>query len=299
MKIKFGIAVLVGSCSYGILSTIVKISYKEGIPPEIVTIGQFFSGWLILQFLMIMNRDLEKLKWKERLQLMLAGVPTGLVGIFYYLSLQTVSASLGIILLFQFTWMGILLNSLLQKRLPNLKTIFTLAMLLIGTFLASGTTGNSLEGGIIDGAGLMLGLAAAISFTLFIHTNAHIFSYLPSIQRSYHMVTGSFLIVIIIFSPSLMHPNTAQFINLGTKGVLLGIFGVVIPPVLFAYGMPRIGSVLGSILGAAELPVAVLLSMVVLHEKVSFFQWIGVFIILFSIASPYLKLETLKVKNLK
>jgi len=71
--------------------------------------------------------------------------------------------------------------------------------------------------------------------------------------------------------------------------LLLGLFGVFIPPFLFAYGMPHIGSTLGSILGAAELPVAVLCSMFVLNEYVSFIQWMGVLMIILAIVTPNVK----------
>lgn len=67
-------------------------------------------------------------------------------------------------------------------------------------------------------------------------------------------------------------------------GFLLGLFGVALPPLLFSIGMPHVGPSLGTILTASELPVAVLMSALVLSEDVSVIQWIGVCIVLIGIA---------------
>ncbi|MCJ7983254.1 hypothetical protein MUB16_01810 [Priestia sp. OVL9] len=43
---------------------------------------------------------------------------------------------------------------------------------------------------------------------------------------------------------------------------------------------------MGTILSASELPMAVIMSTLVLHETVTFLQWVGVIIILGGIAYP-------------
>jgi len=68
--------------------------------------------------------------------------------------------------------------------------------------------------------------------------------------------------------------------SLWNYGLLLAFFGTVLPPVLFAYGMPKTGVSLGSILSAVELPVAVCMAYFVLHEYVSPLQFFGVVLIL-------------------
>ena len=69
----------------------------------------------------------------------------------------------------------------------------------------------------------------------------------------------------------------------------MGFFGSLVPPLLFNIGMPKIGSGLGTILSASELPTAVLMSTLVLHEAVTFSKWIGVIVILIGIAYPNFK----------
>jgi drug/metabolite transporter (DMT)-like permease len=68
-------------------------------------------------------------------------------------------------------------------------------------------------------------------------------------------------------------------------GLFLGLFGAVLPPLLFSIGMPYIGPGLGTILTASELPVAVSMSSLVLAVYVGLSQWIGVVFILGGIAA--------------
>src|SRR5699024_6822144 len=83
-------------------------------------------------------------------------------------------------------------------------------------------------------------------------------------------------------------------------GLMLGFFGVVLPPLLFSISMPKVGSGLGTILSSSELPTAVFMSMVVLGEHVGILQWIGVLVVLFGISLPnfkYIRFRTRRKAN--
>ncbi|MNW12838.1 hypothetical protein D3C71_2106250 [compost metagenome] len=62
----------------------------------------------------------------------------------------------------------------------------------------------------------------------------------------------------------------------------------MIPPLFFAIGVPHIGGGMATIMSAAELPTAVTMSFIVLHESVSGLQWFGVIITMLGIALPEL-----------
>ena len=76
----------------------------------------------------------------------------------------------------------------------------------------------------------------------------------------------------------------------------LGLFGVVVPVICFSIGVPKVGTGLGTILGAAELPTAIIASITLVHEVVTFMQWIGIIVILLGIFTPQL-LTARKEKN--
>jgi drug/metabolite transporter (DMT)-like permease len=279
---KYSLLILIGAISYGILSTIVKLAYAQGFHVQEVVGSQFLFGWMLLLFLVLIFSR-KKVSFTSWLYLMGAGMTSSLVGIFYYTSLQTLPASLAILLLFQFTWLGILIEAIYVRKRPGMDKVVSIFILLIGTLLA----GNVFE---IDGAewnltGTIFGLLSAICFALFIFFSGRVALQYSTLNRSFCMVTGGLLLVWLVFPPEFLGTEIL-FDDLWKYALPLGIFGMVIPTFCFSIGVPKVGTGLGTILGSAELPTAILLSMVILNEKVIIIQWMGVILILVGIAIP-------------
>lgn len=226
-----------------------------------------------------------RLTWRNRLTLMLAGTPTAITGLLYYGSLQYIHASFAILLLFQFTWIGVLIESVASRKLPERGKLLSLLVLVAGTVLAAGVLGDGFSG--LSVTGVVLGLLAAVSYTLFVIFSGKAVPQAEPTVRSAWMVTGGMLLVFLLFPPVFL-VNGALLHGLLLFGFLLGLLGAFIPPILFAIGVPHIGPGLAAILGAAELPVAVTCSAFILREQVSGLQWIGVGITLFGVALPEL-----------
>src|SRR5699024_1406489 len=93
---------------------------------------------------------------------------------------------------------------------------------------------------------------------------------------------GAFILVSILFPPMFLF-DTEQLFSLAPYGLLLGFFGVLLPPLLFSFGMPVVVPSLGTILSASELPVAVIMSAIILKETITAWQWVGVICILLGI----------------
>ncbi|WP_409346665.1 EamA family transporter [Paenibacillus sp. MBLB4367] len=283
---KYMLSVFLGACSFGILSTIVKLSYGKGFTPAEAVGGQNLFGWLVLLVLMLFFSR-HKIPWRTAGTLALVGMTSGLTGMFYYGSLQTVPASIAIVLLFQFTWIGVLLESVIDRKTPGTSKLASLVFLVIGTVVSSGL----LNGGAFEltGKGIVLGLLSALTFSLFIFFSGRTATHVPVLTRSFWMVSGSLLLVFIVYPPVYLL-DLGRLADMTPYGLPLGVFGMVIPPLFFAIGVPRIGPGLATILSAAELPTAVTLSAVVLGEQVSPLQWFGVAVILFGIAVPQMGL---------
>jgi len=226
-----------------------------------------------------------QLTWKQRVFLMLAGTPTAITGLLYYESLRYIPNSLAIILLFQFTWMGVLIHAISQRKRPNSIMLFTLFILFGGTLLAAGIIEQGLAR--FNWIGVMLGLLSAVSYSLFILISGKAVPSVHPAYRSGWMITGGMLLVFILFPPYFLI-NGVIWGDLLLFGAMLGFFGAFIPPVLFAIGVPHIGEGMTGVLGASELPVAVLLSSLVLHEHVSILQWMGVVLVILGVALPEL-----------
>jgi drug/metabolite transporter (DMT)-like permease len=289
----YALIVFLGGCCYGVLSTVVKLAYSKGFTMSQVTGSQLIIGTIILWLIVLFTKK-QKLKLGQIAKMLVSGIPVGLTGVFYYQSLQTLDASLAIVFLFQFVWIGTLLEWLIGGKVPTSSKIVSIVILLIGTILSAGL----LTGGITElpMLGLMWGMLSAISFSAFIYISSSVGNELPPVQKSALLSTGGLLTVMVLFPPTfLLDLNVLS--GIAPYGFFLGLFGVVLPPILFAIGMPRVGVGLGTILAASELPVAVIISAIILAEKVMVIQWVGVIIILGGIYLGNLNLSFEKITS--
>lgn len=268
--------VFLGGCSYGILSTFVKLAYGAGLSVNEVTGGQYFIGTLIIWILVLFMKK-RGVSGNQAIKLILSGIPFGLTGIFYYQSLQTLHASLAIIFLFQYIWIGSLLEMVFLNNKPSKEKLIAIGILLAGSLLAAGITSET--GVHITWQGMMWGLLAAITFATFIFLSGTVGHNTEPLLKSALLSSGGLIVVFIIFPP-VYFVDVSVLGGFIQYGLILGIFGAVLPPLLLSIGMPKVGPGLGTILTASELPVAVLMSALILREQVGVWQWFGVALIL-------------------
>ena len=272
-----------GATSYGMLATFVKIAYGEGFTTPEVTIAQFvygITGMLLINLFQKAKKgnDVVKASKKNITQLMLAGTSLGMTSIFYYLAVKYIPVSIAIVLLMQTVWMGVLFEMILEKKRPSTQKIISVIIVLFGTALATNLIQSKVE---LDWRGIVLGLLAATSFTTTMFTANRVATHVSSAQRSLFMLLGGAVIVIGFAIATQTTPfNFEIFMK---WGIILALFGTIIPPLLFNAGFPLTGIGLGSIVSALELPVSVLMAYFLLNENVNLIQWIGIILIILAI----------------
>jgi drug/metabolite transporter (DMT)-like permease len=290
---QYALIVFIGGCCYGALSTFVKLAYSAGFNVAEVTGSQYLFGALLIWVLALFSKK-KKLTLTKIGTLLLSGIPVGLTGIFYYQSLQTLHASLAIIFLFQFVWIGTLIEWVFYKKAPTKGKIISIAILIIGSILAAGIiTEGAFE---LSLQGSIWGMLSAITYTAFIFISSTVGKDIPSVQKSAFMTTGALITVLLILQPTELF-QLDVLMGVAPYGLYLGLLGVALPPLLFTIGMPHVGPGLGTILTASELPVAIILSALVLSEFVSMSQWIGVVLILGGIIVGNVKMASPKMKS--
>jgi drug/metabolite transporter (DMT)-like permease len=282
-KLKGVFLIGLGATSYGMLATFVKMAYAEGFTTPEVTIAQFVYG--IVGILLInafqkskKNSTTTNASSKTIFQLMLAGTSLGMTSVFYYLAVKYIPVSIAIILLMQTVWMGVVFEMALEKKIPSAQKIISVLVVLIGTALAT----NLMESQInLDWRGIVLGLLSATSFTTTMFTANRVGIGISSAQRSLFMLLGG---AVIVFGFAIAtQTGTFHFGIFAKWGIVLALFGTVIPPLLFNAGFPLTGIGLGSIVSALELPVSVLMAYFLLNESVIGLQWLGIVLIILAI----------------
>ena len=283
LKLKGVLLIALGASSYGMLATFVKKAYSEGFTTPEVTIAQFTYGILGIVLINTIQKSQNKnqatiASTKTIIQLMVAGTSLGMTSVFYYLAVKYIPVSIAIVLLMQTVWMGVLFEMLLEKKIPSAQKIISVFVVLVGTALATNIIEDKL---VTDWRGIVLGLLSAASFTTTMFTANRVGIGVSSAQRSLFMLLGG-AVIVIGFAIS-NQTGDFQFEIFAKWGIVLALFGTIIPPLLFNAGFPLTGIGLGSIVSALELPVSVLMAYFLLNENINTWQWIGIVLIILAI----------------
>ncbi len=283
------ILVALGATSYGMLATFVKLAYADiGVtghpysPAEVIS-AQFIIGIIAILVINAASRikkgaEVVAATPRNILFLMLTGTSTGLTSIFYYLAVKYIPVSIGIVLLMQTVWMGVLLEWVLERRRPSNMKLAAVAIVLLGTAMATNLL-SSRE--LPDWRGVVRGLLAAASFTTTMFASNRVAVHISAAQRSLYMLLGGAVVVFLFAAFTQSHEYNYDIFY--KWGIVIALFGTVIPPLLMNAGFPLTGIGLGSIVSALELPVSVMMAFVLLGEQVVAVQWLGIVLIIAAI----------------
>lgn len=287
----YPLLIVFAASSYGILSTIIKLAILDGFTAAQAVTSQYFIGFFIALLIFIIFRH-KIPKFGGGFTLILAGLFTATTGTVYGQAIEYMPASLAVVMLFQFTWIGMLFDCIANRRLPKRIEVFSLIFLFGGTILAAGVIDADLSG--IPWQGWAWGFASAISFSAFVMINQ---KQVKGMDTETRLLFTSFFAAIAIFfyqTPEIVWNGTLFGSGLWIYGLILGLFGIVIPIYLYSIAVPKVGTGMTSILSAIELPVAVTVSVILLNESLTPFQIAGICIILGGMTLPSIAQRRLK-----
>ncbi|WP_409271858.1 EamA family transporter [Neobacillus sp. SCS-31] len=299
MKINKGILfILIGASCFGFTPIFAKLGFGYGYSLGQINIVQMTISFLLLWSITLIKRSSFKgLNKKNIFQLMMTGGFMGLTSIFYYGAMQYLPASLAIILMFQFVWIGIILEWIFSKIKPAPVTILSIVLILAGVFFASNILNGEIQG--LPFKGFLFGILSAFTYAGFIFFSGKIAVNVNSWTRTSFMATGAALLVFVVFMREIptVVPLEADLLTVAAGASL---FGSVIPPLFFAVGVPLVPGGIANILTSIELPIAIVSASVILSEAITPLQWLGTAIILAAIVLNELGGSLLKFrKNFK
>lgn len=285
--------VLVGAISFGVLTSFVKLAYREGYNASEISFLQATIGAVVLWMVSFFSKK-ENAKLKDIPFLLFTGASIGISTFLYYLSVKYIPASVAIVLLMQFTWISILIEWFLFRKKPFFLELVVAVVILLGTLLASGLTAQNEIALSVTGIGLVL--AASAIYAIYIVSNSRLGKDVNWQNKSAWIMTGSALSILLVnVQPILFDSHFGM--DLLKWGIFLALFGTVLPPVLFAIGIPKLGSTTSSLLMTVELPMAVLSAHLILKEDLTLTQLVGIIIMLLAIITLNLIKTKGKQKN--
>ncbi|HEY4336130.1 MAG TPA: DMT family transporter [Puia sp.] len=296
-KVKGSLLIVMGASCYGMLGTYVKMAYRAGFNTAEVTIAQFGLGFAGLFLLTLFRRPEKRVAGrssiKSPIRLMIAGTSLGLTSIFYYLAVKYIAVSVAIVLLAQSVWMGVLLEAIVKKRMPGIRQLIPVLVIMIGTALATDLFHQSAG---LNWKGLAFGIMGAFCYTATMYSANHLEIHIPPLKRSLYMILGGLILILLVFHGSIDRQFSYKIF--AGWGLVVALFGTILPPLLFTRGMPLAGIGLGAILASIEIPISVIMANLLLNERVGPGQWIGVILILGAVVGMNIpEGRTVKIKN--
>lgn len=278
--LKYSALVFAGGASYGIMATTVKFALNDGFSWTQIAASQPLFGTLLfataLLILILRGKRPVPLSPRRIASLLVLGLTTCTTCVLYNFALTKLPVAVAITLLFQFTWIGVVIQIIVTRRRPHPAELVAAAIILGGTLLASGLFSEALD--TVDPLGIVCGLLSAVSTALFMFLSGRIGVDLPPIQRGLFVCLGACILGCIV-CPTYFTSGALQA-GIWKYGLILGAFGLLIPVILFGIGTPHLTTGLSTIMASSELPCGILISVLILGEPIDTLQAFGIAIIL-------------------
>jgi drug/metabolite transporter (DMT)-like permease len=273
--LKNALLVFAGGWCYGIMVPLVRVAHSLGYDSTQVMVVQYVISVLVLGVVVALFSR-HRVTLKQALQLGGLGIIMAGVSFGYYNALALLSSAAAITLLFQFVWMGVLLQAIIERRLPDRMTILAVALILVGTVFAAGLL--EWGDGSLNLAGILYGVLSAVCYTVSLYLHGRIATDLPTVNRTFFSIIGSLLISCVL-APTFITSGAILW-NFSWFAIPLALFGIVAPIFLMQKGAPQLPNSVTTIMASSELPSGVLMGALFAGDSVSFPEILGVVIIL-------------------
>ena len=282
--LKYSALVFLGGASYGIMAATVKTAYKDGFTWSQAVASQALFGVALFAAafaaLVLAGRRPVALSPRRAGSLLGLGMCSCTTAVLYNFALTMLPVSAAITLLFQFTWIGIVIQVATTRRRPHGAEVAAAAVILGGTLLASGLFSDVV--GDLDTLGVACALLSALSCATFMFLSGRIGNDLPPIERGLVVCLGACILGFAV-CPDYFASGALQD-GIWKYGLVLGAFGLLVPVVLFGIGTPHLSPGLSTIMASSELPSGIAVSMLVLAEPVDALQIAGIAVIMAGVA---------------
>ncbi|MDI2111810.1 EamA family transporter [Commensalibacter nepenthis] len=283
-KLQGIILILLGTISYGLPASLIKLSKQDGITEANILFFQFFFGCFALGIFYFFSSKKNKpnettLDHSAKKRLILSGTALALTNSFYFTSLEYVSVAIAAVMLMQSVWITSVLDFIFKKIVPSPIQVISIIMVLLGTILTANLISSNI---VISPFGLFLSFMSGVCYAVTIMVTNNLAPQASAFGRSFYISLGAFIVISILWGWSI----DFSIIPLSLKwGIIIACFSIVLPLLLFAQGMPNITAGIGGVLSALELPAAIIFAYFILDEHINLLQFVGVLLIFAAISS--------------
>lgn len=288
-RAKAVILVFFGGACYGFNATCYKLSYAWGFTSAQIAAAQMWAAFALFAILLLLEfakgKRWSRIGGKNTLKLVGIGAVTCTTSIFYTYAMSVLPVALALTLLFQFTWIGTVIQVIMTRKAPAPSQVVSALIIVFGTVFASGLYATDLSQ--CNPWGVAAGFIAAVSCALFLALSGHIQPQCSQAQRGFLICGGAVVMSHLICPDFIVSGVLLQ--GIAPLGLIAGICGFFLPVLLFSIGTPFLPAGLSSVLSSSELPAGLFVAMIVLGSPIGPVEWLGVAIILVGVCISQLQ----------
>ncbi|SCZ03988.1 DMT family transporter [Alkaliphilus peptidifermentans] len=263
--------ILFSAMAFGVMPIFAKLAYEGGISTAaLLSLRFIISGLLLLIYLKAFKINW-RVSYRDLLNLfLLGGVFYSATSIFYFSSIKYIHISLTVLLMYTHPMIVAILSAIFNKEKITLKMVLAMFVAFVGLALILGDSFIS----ELSGLGIMLAIASAVSYSLYIFVSSRVIKEVQSIvATAYISIFASFGMLAI----GLIQRDLTFILN---KTVLLPLLGLIFICTIFAIlfflrGVEVLGPTKATIISMFEPVFAAVFSLIIFKEKLSFLQLAG------------------------
>lgn len=274
--------IVIGASFWGIIGIFVTYLYELGFTPiQVVTIRSLSASFFLVVYVIFKNRNLLKIQVSDSKYF----IGTGIFSIVlfnwcFFHAIQETSISIAAILLYTAPAFVTIFSRILFKESLTPRKVSALIITFVGCSFVIGIFPNTNES--ISLYGLILGLGSGLFYALY-----SIFGKFA--LRKYDSLTVTvytFVFAAIAVTPfSGIWSVLPLFLNIEVWPYILGLgfLSTMLAFMLYTKGLHTVESSRASIIATVEPVIASLLSFLVFHEKLNFWHYLGIIMVIVAV----------------
>lgn len=274
--------VLISAAGFGIASILIKWAYELNVTPfQILTLQNIIASFSLWTFILIFQPSVLSIDRTKLKSLFIQGIFGNLASsLLFFISLQYLSASIAIVLLFTYPALVNILASFFYRERISSYRLLSLFLTFLGTILTINLFGQSW--GTISVLGIIYGLASALA-TAFLNLYGQKILYkVKPLTATVYPMTFSTIILCLLNPPVYMFTGELSW-QVWILAFTLATASTILPLFTLLKGISIIGASKASILSTSELPFTIALAYLLLGDEMELAQLAGVILIIISI----------------
>lgn len=262
---------LITACGLGAITTQAKVFYADGGNALTLMLARFLVSTLVFGLLLMIRRDRFRVDSRQRLPLISLGVVWSGAMIFYLLSVETISVSLAVLMLYFYPLL-VLAYSIIKRQLkPSAGLIALFCIAFIGLYLA-------LSGGriTVDFNGLLFAALASCGAAFTFICGARVAPAMSPLLMTFWINAIGLMMIIPMMVDKLVLPTASE----GIIALCLATVFYLVAILSQFEALARLPAARAAFLLNLEPVVSILLARMVLDESLSLVQTSGVILVI-------------------